>query len=108
MSHDGRYLVTGASSLEMWLCGNGMHLRSMHSRGRVVGLEFSPDDNLLVTASIGGVLMWGMPGGCLLRKVGGDTLQATGMSLTPDGRRVVVARATSSGGELEVLSLWKS
>lgn len=56
------------------------------------GATFSPDGRALATTGIpGGVVLWSVADGRLLRALGPDDLCPNGASFTPDGRRLVVA-----------------
>jgi WD40 repeat protein len=85
------------TGLHLWGLPGGEALPSPAEMAMISTAAFSPDGSTLATAGgpEGGVQLWQMPDGALLRAMQGENPSITGLAFSPDGS--VLAGATQEG-----------
>ncbi len=113
-SPDGKCLATAGAdgSLRIWDLGNGEWSRTLRAVGELqtgsspelVQVAFSPEgQRLLALAKDGTVAFWSVPSGQAAGQLANPITGASSAVFSPDGRRVAVLRAATSGtGEVRI------
>jgi WD40 repeat protein len=99
-SPNGEFVATAGigthAVVELWNVAAGVAVAPalVGHRGDILGLDFSADGRLLVTASEDGTAdIWNVPSGTLKTVLGGHRLAVVSASFSGDGRFVVTASA---------------
>lgn len=101
-SPDGTRLVTGSEDMtaRIWDSSTGQLLQTLPHRGPVLGVQFSPDGNMIGTCGgkplgLGGVKLWNADSGTLIRNFVGARLSwVRGLSFSPDGTKLASTSPT--------------
>jgi WD40 repeat protein len=91
ISHNGKLLAGGGNGvIFIWNLDDGQQLQMIkRDFGVVNGLDFSPDDSILVSGTGDGIVrIWNVSSGTLLKEMTGHTSEIAAVCFSPDGQYI--------------------